>query len=82
VSKTSKGYRLRWYDEGRARLRKAGFPSRSAARAWFRDVEEPRMRRDAYSGPCDGLGACLPLPRGARGRTGGVRDRDAEPPTP
>lgn len=44
VYKTSRGYGLRYYDEKGARRRQAGFPSRSAARAWFRDVEAPRMR--------------------------------------
>ena len=40
----SKGYGLRWYDETGARQRKAGFSSASKARAWFRDIERPRMR--------------------------------------
>jgi hypothetical protein len=44
VYKTSRGYGLRWYDETGARRRQAGFSSRSAARAWFRNVEQPRMR--------------------------------------
>lgn len=44
VYKTSRGFGLRWYDEIGARRRRAGFSSRSAARAWFRDVEQPRMR--------------------------------------
>jgi len=44
VYRTSKGFGLRWYDEARTRRRKAGFSSRSAARAWLRDVEIPRMR--------------------------------------
>jgi len=44
IYKTSKGYGLRWYDEGGARRRKAGFSSRSEARTWFEDVERRRMR--------------------------------------
>lgn len=59
VYKTSKGYGLRWYEveelpDGstrRARRRQAGFPSRSEARAWFRDVERPRMRGEAFQRP-------------------------------
>lgn len=47
VYATSRGYGVRWYDEKGARHRKAGFPSRSAARAWFRDVETPRIRGQA-----------------------------------
>jgi integrase len=47
VYKTSRGYGLRWYDETGARRRQAGFSLRSAARAWFRDVEQPRMRGEA-----------------------------------
>jgi integrase len=44
VYKTTGGYGLRWYDENGARRRQAGFSSPSKARAWFRDVERPRMR--------------------------------------
>jgi integrase len=44
VYKTGRGYGLRYYDETGARRRQAGFSSRSEARAWFRDVERPRMR--------------------------------------
>lgn len=51
VYKTSKGYGLRWYDEKGARRRKAGFSSRSEARAWFRDVELKRMRGEAVARP-------------------------------
>ena len=51
VYKTSKGYGLRWYDENGARRRKAGFTSRSEARAWFRDVELKRMRGEAVARP-------------------------------
>ena len=51
VYKTSKGFGLRWYDETGSRRRQAGFPSRSAARAWFRDVELPRMRGQAVTAP-------------------------------
>src|SRR5215217_2293358 len=51
VYKTARGYGLRWYDETGARRRQAGFSSRSAARAWFRDVEQPRMRGEAVPRP-------------------------------
>ena len=51
VYKTNKGFGLRWYDETGARRRQAGFASRSAARAWFRDVELPRMRGDVVQRP-------------------------------
>lgn len=44
VYKTAKGWGIRWYDETGARKRRAGFSSRSEARAWFRDVERRRMR--------------------------------------
>ena len=44
VYATANGFGLRWYDETGARRRKAGFSSRSEARAWFRDVERRRMR--------------------------------------
>lgn len=44
VYKTTGGFGLRWYDETGTRRRKAGFSSASKARAWFRDVERPRMR--------------------------------------
>jgi len=49
VYPTSRGFGVRWYDEGGARRRKAGFSSRSAARAWFRDVETPRMRGETLA---------------------------------
>ena len=51
VYKTSGGFGLRWYDENGVRRRQAGFSSRSAARAWFRDVERPRMRGEAVARP-------------------------------
>jgi hypothetical protein len=44
VYATGRGYGLRYYDEHGKRRRKAGFKSRSEARAWFRDVERKRMR--------------------------------------
>jgi integrase len=44
--KTRKGWGLRWYDESGRRRRRAGFESRSAALAWYRDVERPRLRGD------------------------------------
>jgi integrase len=44
VYSTTNGFGIRWYDEDRRRHRQAGFPSKSAARAWFRDVEQKRMR--------------------------------------
>jgi len=43
VYSTSTGFGIRWYDETGRRRRRAGFQSRSAARAWFRDVERKRM---------------------------------------
>src|SRR3954451_21256872 len=49
VYKTGTGYGLRYYDERGVRQRKAGFKSRSAARAWFRDVERPRMRGETVA---------------------------------
>ena len=44
VYKTVNGFGLRWRDEHGQRRRQAGFPSRSAARTWFENVERPRMR--------------------------------------
>jgi len=44
VYPTSKGFGIQWRDETGTRRRQAGFSSRSAARAWFRDVESKRMR--------------------------------------
>jgi hypothetical protein len=44
IHKTITGFGIRWYDETGARRRKGSFSSRSAARAWFRDVETPQMR--------------------------------------
>jgi integrase len=41
--RTSSGWGVRYYDNGRRR-RRSGFASRSAALAWFRDVESKRMR--------------------------------------
>jgi integrase len=40
----TKGYGFRWRDETGRERRRAGFSSPSKARAWFRDVERPRMR--------------------------------------
>ena len=51
VYKTSNGHGLRWYDETSTRRRRAGFASRSAARAWFRDVERPRIARETPTAP-------------------------------
>ena len=42
VYATSRGYGVRWYDETGARHRKAGFSSRSAARAWLRASRHPK----------------------------------------
>jgi integrase len=42
--KTRKGWGLRWYDEEGCRRRRSGFETRSAALAWYRDVERPRLR--------------------------------------
>lgn len=44
VYRTKDGYGLRWRDENGVRRRRPGFSSASKARAWFRDVERPRMR--------------------------------------
>ena len=44
VYATSAGFGLRWRDETGKRRRRSGFASRSAAKAWFRDVESKRMR--------------------------------------
>ena len=44
VYKTTGGFGLRWYDKTGRRRRNAGFSSPSKARAWFRDLERPRMR--------------------------------------
>jgi integrase len=44
VYATSTGFGLRWRDENGVRRRRSGFPSRSAAKAWYRDVESKRMR--------------------------------------
>jgi len=41
--RTQKGWGLRWYDEHGRRRRRSGFESRSAALAWYRDVERKRM---------------------------------------
>ncbi len=43
VYRTSKGYGIRFFRDGK-RVRQAGFASKSAARAWLRDVELPRQR--------------------------------------
>lgn len=51
VYATASGFGIRWYDEKGARRRQAGFSSRSAARAWFRDVESKRMRGEAVQRP-------------------------------
>jgi len=51
IYKTNGGYGIRWYDEAGTRRRKAGFSSRSASRAWFRDVETPRMRGEKPTAP-------------------------------
>ena len=41
---TKRGHGIRWYDESGVRRRRAGFGSRSEARAWFETIERPRMR--------------------------------------
>ena len=51
VYATTKGHGIRWYDERGARRRQAGFSSPSKARAWFRDVELPRMRGGLVNEP-------------------------------
>jgi hypothetical protein len=50
---SSKGYGVRWFDEMGTRRRRAGFTSPSKARAWFRDVELPRMRGGLVNEPPD-----------------------------
>jgi integrase len=47
VYRTSRGYGVRFYDEHGVRRRRAGFKSRSEARAWFANVERPRQRGEA-----------------------------------
>jgi hypothetical protein len=42
--RTGRSWGLRWYDEDGKRRRRSGFASRSAALAWYRDVESKRMR--------------------------------------
>ena len=44
VYKTRDGFGVQYRDESGTRRRQSGFKSRSAARAWFRDVAQPRMR--------------------------------------
>jgi len=51
VYTTSTGIGIRWTDETGARRRQAGFSSPSKARAWFRDVELPRMRGGLVNEP-------------------------------
>jgi integrase len=46
---TGKGFGIRWYDENGIRRRRAGFKSRSEARAWFQDVERRRMRGETVT---------------------------------
>ncbi|MBA3402305.1 MAG: site-specific integrase [Actinobacteria bacterium] len=45
------GHGIRWIDETGQRRRQAGFSSPSKARAWFRDVELPRMRGGLVNEP-------------------------------
>ncbi len=49
--KTASGYGLRWRDEQGIRRRRAGFRSKSEARAWFENVEKKRMRGEAVARP-------------------------------
>jgi hypothetical protein len=49
IYKTANGHGIRWTDETGLRRRQAGFSSPSKARAWFRDVERPRMRGEAVA---------------------------------
>lgn len=49
IYRTASGYGIRWFDEAGVRRRHAGFTSASKARAWFRDVERPRMRGEAVA---------------------------------
>lgn len=50
VYRTANGFGLRWYGEDGRRHRQAGFPSKSAARAWFQD-ELKRMRGGLVNEP-------------------------------
>jgi hypothetical protein len=51
VYKTKTSHGIRWTDETGRRRRQAGFSSPSKARAWFRDVELPRMRGGLINEP-------------------------------
>ncbi len=41
--RTASGWGVRWWEDGR-RVRRSGFPSRTAARNHYRDVIVPRLR--------------------------------------
>ena len=49
VYATADAFGIRWRDEHGQRRRQAGFPSRSAARKWFEDVERKRMRGETIA---------------------------------
>lgn len=49
VYATKTGFGIQYRDEKGARQRQAGFPSRSAARAWFQDVEKKRQRGETVA---------------------------------
>lgn len=49
VYSTKRSYGIRWYDETGTRRRRAGFRSKSAARAWLENVEKRRMRGEAIA---------------------------------
>lgn len=51
VYATKSGFGIQYRDEKGARRRQAGFPSRSAARNWFQDVEKPRQRGEVAARP-------------------------------
>ena len=44
IYRTKTGYGIRWRDETGRRRRRSGFPSRSAARAWYEETERSRIR--------------------------------------
>jgi integrase len=48
---TKAGYGLQWRDENGVRRRRSGFATKKEARAWYRDVEAPRMRGDVVTRP-------------------------------
>jgi integrase len=51
IYRTTNGFGIRWIDETGRRRRQAGFTSPSKAKAWYRDVERPRMRGETIARP-------------------------------